>query len=87
MTAVIVDGPKGKEYRLPTEHERDVATVSLNQLQRAFAGLCKGDLSESIAPASTRSISVQGYDIHTQADLYTSRQRVGLAAARQSFPG
>ena len=22
MTAVVVDGPRGKEYRLPTEHER-----------------------------------------------------------------
>ena len=28
MTAVVVDGPKGKEYRLPTDHERAVAHVS-----------------------------------------------------------
>ena len=24
MTAVVVDGPKGKEYRLPTDHEIEV---------------------------------------------------------------
>ena len=28
MTAVVVNGPKGKEYRLPTEHERAVADVT-----------------------------------------------------------
>ena len=28
MTAVVVDGPRGKEYRLPTEHERTTAEVT-----------------------------------------------------------
>ena len=79
ITAVVLDGPKGKEYRLPTKFEREIVPVSAGELQRAFAGLCCGDLNEPIAPASTRSISVQGYDIRSQADLYTGRQRVGLA--------
>jgi putative DNA methylase len=79
ITAVVLDGPSGKEYRLPTQLEREIVPVSFEELQKAFAGLCCGDLSEPMAPASTRSISVQGYDIRTQADLYTGRQRVGLA--------
>ena len=32
MTAVVVDGPKGKEYRLPTDHEREIADVSEERL-------------------------------------------------------
>ena len=26
MTSVVIDGPKGKEYRLPTEDEMQIAT-------------------------------------------------------------
>ena len=37
MTAVVVDGPRGKEYRLPTEHERVVADVTDEQLQAVYA--------------------------------------------------
>ena len=38
MTAVVVDGPKGKgkEYRLPTDHERAVAEVTEEQLEALY---------------------------------------------------
>ena len=38
MTAVVVDGPKGKEYRVPTNHEREAAEVSEEQLQSTVCG-------------------------------------------------
>ena len=39
MTAVVVDGPKGKEYRLPTEHERAVAKVSEEQIHAVYTDI------------------------------------------------
>ena len=39
MTAVVVDGPKGKEYRLPTDHEREAANVTEEQLQAIYADI------------------------------------------------
>ena len=47
MTAVVVDGPKGKEYRLPTNHERAVAHVSEEQLQALYADIPFGLPEES----------------------------------------
>ena len=35
MTAVVVDGQKGKEYRLPTDLEREAAEVTEERLQDA----------------------------------------------------
>ena len=37
MTAVVVDGPKGKEYRLPTEEELRAAEVSQQELDELYA--------------------------------------------------
>ena len=39
MTAVVVDGPKGKEYRLPTDHEREVAEVTEERLQALYSDI------------------------------------------------
>ena len=39
MTAVVVDGLKGKEYRLPTDHEIQVAEVSEEWLQALYADI------------------------------------------------
>ncbi len=37
MTAVVVDGPKGKEYRLPTEQEVQMAQAAVHELERVYA--------------------------------------------------
>ena len=39
MTAVVVDGSKGKEYRLPTAHELAAADVTEEQLQTLYADI------------------------------------------------
>ena len=39
MTAVVVDGVKGKEYRLPTNHEIEVAEVTEERLRFLYADI------------------------------------------------
>src|SRR5690606_1987891 len=63
MTAVVVDGSNGKEYRLPTGHELAVAAVSNEQVQEAFRDIPFG-VPEEPTPAgggtgAGRAFSVQ----------------------------
>ena len=37
MTAVVVDGPNGKEYRLPTDDEIRLAAEAENEVEQVFA--------------------------------------------------
>ena len=83
LYATVVEGPKGKEYRLPTDHEQAVAHVTDAEIQRIYRRLPVGVPTDRIAPASTRSISCHEYGLNTYASLLTSRQRafVGCVAA------
>ena len=81
MTAVVVDGPKGKEYRLPTDHERTVADVSEEQLQALYADIPFGLPEEQTPKAgigAARAFSVDGYGLDTWRKLFTNRQLVSL---------
>lgn len=82
MTAVVVDTPEGKAYRLPTEHELSVATPSEDQVQAAFAGVPFG-VPDEPTPAgggsgAGRAFSVQGYGLIKWRDLFTPRQLMAL---------
>ena len=81
MTAVVVDGPRGKEYRLPTEHERAAAEVTEDQLQAVFATIPFG-LPEEPTPkagsGAARAFSVDGYGFDTWRTLFTNRQLLAL---------
>ena len=83
MAAVVVDGLKGKEYRLPTERERSMAEVSEEQLQGVFAEIPYG-LPEEPTPkagsGASRAFSVDGYGFDTWRKLFTSRQLLALGA-------
>ena len=50
MTAVVVDGPNGKEYRLPTEAELRVADVPGGELEALYAQIPFGLPDEPISP-------------------------------------
>jgi hypothetical protein len=76
LTSLVVDGPNGKEYRPPTEHERRVAEVAEDSVRQALSGLPFGLSVERIEPASTRSISCHEYGLVTYHDLFAPRQRV-----------
>jgi len=81
MTAVVVDGPKGKEYRLPTDHERAVAEVTEQQLQALYADIPFGLPEEQTPKAgvgASRAFSVDGYGFDTWRKLFTNRQLLSL---------
>ena len=91
MTAVVVNGPKGKEYRLPTEHEHAVADVPEENLQALYADILFG-IPEEPTPTKTQFSGVYNYGFDTWRKLFTSRQLAALAtfleipqAAQQSI--
>ncbi|MBI4525150.1 MAG: DUF1156 domain-containing protein [Deltaproteobacteria bacterium] len=84
MTATIVDGQSGKEYRLPVLEEIDAARVSGDFLPKAYEGIPHGELSEFLEPASTRSISCHLYGIDCFRKMYTPRQQLALGIFLQA---
>ena len=85
MTAVVVDGPKGKgkEYRLPTDQERVVAEVTEEQLQALYADIPFGLPEEQTPKAgigASRAFSVDGYGFDTWRKLFTNRQLLVLGS-------
>ena len=83
MTAVVVDGPKGKgkEYRLPTDPERAVAEVPEEQLQALYVDIPFGLPEEQTPKAgigASRAFSVDGYGFDTWRKLFANRQLVAL---------
>ena len=82
MTAVVVDGQRGKEYRLPTEAELEAARVEEDALTRAFASVPFGSPEEQTPKAgvgASRAFSVDGYGFDTWRKLFTNRQLLALA--------
>ena len=81
MTAVVVNGPKGKEYRLPTDHEIQIAEVSEERLQTLYADVPFG-LPEEPTPkagvGASRAFSVDGYGLDTWRKLFTNRQLLAI---------
>jgi len=82
MTAVVIDGPNGKEYRTPTILERDLACGTENELGCVFTDVPFGIPNEP-TPAgggsgAGRAFSVQGYGLMQWKDLFTSRQLLAL---------
>ena len=88
MTAVVVDGPKGKEYRRPTEREIEAAQVSEERLQALYADIPFG-LPEEPTPkagvGASRAFSVDGYGFDTWRKLFTNRQLLALGRFVQAI--
>ena len=83
MTAVVVNGPKGKgkEYRVPTDHERATAEVTEEQLQTLYANIPFGLPEEQTPKAgigASRAFSVDGYGFDKWQKLFTNRQILAL---------
>ena len=78
MTALVVDGPKGKEYRLPTSHEREVADVTEGQLQALYADIPFGLPEEPIVEDAKRNTWCVPYGLNSWRKLFTNRQLVTL---------
>ena len=88
MTAVVVDGLKGKEYRLPTDHERAMAEVTEERLQTLYAEIPFGLPEEQTPKAgigASRAFSVDGYGFDTWRKLFTNRQLLALGEFVRAF--
>lgn len=82
MTAVVIEGAKGKEYRLPHPDEIAAAGAAEAEIDRVFADVPFG-VPEEPTPVgggqgAGRAFSVAGYGMTRWRDLFTPRQLVAL---------
>ena len=78
MTAVVVDGQKGKEYRLPTQHELEAAEVTEERLQALYADIPFGLPEEPLPSKEALGFRVPLYGFDTWRKLFTNRQLLAL---------
>ena len=83
MTAAIVDGQAGKEYRLPTAEEIEAAHVEREDLEALYAEIPFGLPNESIvaerpSPNSRGASGLPRYGFDTWRTLFTNRQLLAL---------
>ena len=81
MTAVVVDGPKGKEYRLPEDEELSAAEVPPDEIDALYADIPFGLPTQPTprqGPGAARAFSVENYGLDQWAKLFTDRQLVAL---------
>ena len=76
MTAVVVDGPKGKEYRLPQEEELRTAEVSPDEIEALYADIPFGLPTEPLPGKEALGFRIPLYGFDQWAKLFTDRQRV-----------
>ena len=78
MTAVVVDGLRGKEYRLPMELEREAAEVSEERLETLYANIPFGLPDEPLPSKEALGFRVPLYGFDTWRKLFTNRQLLAL---------
>ena len=79
MTAVVVEGKKGKEYRLPTDHELEVAQVTEEQLQTLYSRIPFGLPDEPLPTMYALGCTVPRYGLNMWRELFTNRQLANSA--------
>jgi adenine-specific DNA methylase len=78
MTAVVVDGPDGKEYRLPTDDEIRLAAEAENEIERVFAEIPFGIPDEPLPSKEALGFRVPLYGFDRWSKLFTPRQLLAL---------
>ena len=78
MTAVVVDGQTGKEYRVPTEHDIEAARVSSEELNALFAGVPFGMPDEPTPRQDALGMRIARYGFDSWDKLFTDRQLLAL---------
>jgi adenine-specific DNA methylase len=78
MTAVVVDGLHGKEYRLPTDVEIRSAAEAQMELTRVFAEIPFGLPEEPLPCKETLGFRVPLYGFDKWSKLFTPRQLLAL---------
>jgi adenine-specific DNA methylase len=82
ITAIAVDGTRGKEYRLPTSDERRAASEAKQGLKDMCSSVPFG-LPEERTPVgggrgAGRAFALRGYGLNHWCNLFTDRQLLGL---------
>ena len=85
MTAVVVDGAKGKEYRLPMDHEIEAAVVSEERLQALYADIPFGLPEEPLPSKEALGFRVPLYGFDTWRKLFTNRQLLAIGTLIRSI--
>ena len=83
MTAVVVDGQQGKEYRLSTELELDAARVHSVDLEAIYRAIPVGPLDERISdqrpsPNARGASGLPRYGFDRWSAVFTDRQLVTM---------
>jgi len=83
ITAVVIDGSVGKEYRRPTHLEAERSTVSEDTLQSVFADVPFGMPNEPVSAGGSRQGGGSPFTVHLYGmtrwrDLFTNRQLLTL---------
>jgi len=79
-TVVVVDGQNGKEYRLPTQWERQSASEAGELIDNVFAKIPLGLIDEPINTGSIRKggVSITRWGINRWRDVFSERQLLAL---------
>ena len=78
MTAVVVDGPHGKEYRLPTALELQAARVEQAELDTLYRDVPFGPPDEPTPNQENLGMRVPRYGFDAWRTLFTNRQLLVL---------
>ena len=78
MTAVVVNGQRGKEYRLPTEAEVAASRVSEEELAALYADIPFGLPTEPTPPEGALGMRIPRYGFDTWRRLFTNRQLLAI---------
>lgn len=78
MTAVVVDGLNGKEYRLPTHEEQRMAACAHEELGRVFAEIPYGLPEEPLPSKEALGFRVPLYGFDQWYKLFSDRQLLAM---------
>jgi adenine-specific DNA methylase len=78
MTAVVIDGPNGKEYRLPTDEERAVADQAESELDDLYEEIPFGLPTEPMPDEDALGMRIPKYGFDSWDKLFTPRQLLAL---------
>ncbi|MBI5853023.1 MAG: DUF1156 domain-containing protein [Planctomycetes bacterium] len=85
MTAVVVEGDAGKEFRLPTVEETAAASLSKQELEGYFADVPGGIPSESLPDKEALGIRVPLYGLRDWQSLFLGRQLAALGVLTRAI--
>ena len=88
MTAVVVAGQEGKEYRLPRKEELEAMEVSQEELEALYKEIpfgLPGEPTPKGGVGASRAFSVDGYGLNRWNKLFSNRQLLALGTIARTI--